>query len=55
MRLPMLWNVSAAFIRLFETRMRGHASRSIGLAGEDRQTALDYELSFWRAAAPVWY
>jgi hypothetical protein len=25
------------------------------LAGDDRQTALDYELSFWRAAAPIWY
>ncbi|MBB3444519.1 hypothetical protein [Rhizobium sp. BK379] len=55
MRLPMLWYFSAALVRFLETHTRRRTVRSIGLAGGDRQTALDYELSFWRAAAPVWY
>jgi hypothetical protein len=55
MRLPMLWHFSATFIRLFDTHMRGRTARSIAPAGEDRQTALDYELSFRRAAAQIWF
>jgi len=41
--------------RFFDGRGKGRTIAPGVLAGDDRQTVLDYEPSFWRAAAPIWY
>ncbi|MDR6665506.1 hypothetical protein [Rhizobium sp. 768_B6_N1_8] len=51
----MLAQLAARITRLSHRRVHGQKVGSPGLEGEDRQTALEYELSFWRAAAPIWY
>lgn len=51
----MLAHLGARIARLFDWRVHGQKVGSPSLEGEDRQTALEYELSFWRAAAPIWY
>jgi hypothetical protein len=42
-------------VRLFDWRPQGRMIEPAALEETDRQRALEYELSFWRAAAPVWY
>lgn len=51
----MLAHLAARIARLFDRRVHGQKIGSPGFEGEDHQTALEYELSFWRAAAPIWY
>ncbi len=41
--------------RFLDRRVWGGCGAPSGFEDGDRQTALEYELSFWRAAAPVWY
>ncbi|XAZ20064.1 hypothetical protein LVY75_07970 (plasmid) [Sinorhizobium sp. B11] len=41
--------------RLFDRRPQGRMIEPVAFEETDRQRGLEYELSFWRAAAPVWY
>jgi hypothetical protein len=55
MKRRMFVHFAARLARFFDGRGKGRMIAPGVLAGDDRQTALDYELSFWRAAAPIWY